>query len=69
MTRFSAFSHHRLDKNKDGKFDREELAELAQVNVESLSEYEYFSFLKKGRARLRNLAASRITISAMTARR
>lgn len=47
---FSAFSTTGLDKNKDGKFDREELAELAQVNVESLSEYEYFSFLKKGRA-------------------
>lgn len=47
---FSAFSTMGLDKNKDGKFDRDELAELAQVNVESLSEYEYFSFLKKGRA-------------------
>lgn len=47
---FSAFSTSGLDKNKDGKLDRSELAELAQVNVESLSEYEYFSFLKKGRA-------------------
>lgn len=47
---FSAFSTTGLDKNKDGKLDREELAELAQVNVESLNEYEYFTFLKKGRA-------------------
>lgn len=47
---FSAFSTTGLDKNKDGKLDREELAELAQVNVESLNEYEYFSFLKQGRA-------------------
>lgn len=47
---FSAFSTTGLDKNRDGKLDREELAELAQVNVESLNEYEYFSFLKQGRA-------------------
>jgi ABC-type uncharacterized transport system substrate-binding protein len=35
-----------LDKNKDGKYDREELAELAKVNVEGLKDFEYFTFPK-----------------------
>lgn len=46
---FSAFSTAGLDTNKDGKLDREELASLAQVNVESLSEYAYFTFIRKGK--------------------
>jgi ABC-type uncharacterized transport system substrate-binding protein len=46
---FSAFSTMGLDKNKDGKLDREELGELAKINVESLSEYGYFSELKTGK--------------------
>ncbi len=45
---FSAFSTTGLDINKDGKLDKGELAALAQVNVESLQEYEFFTFLKKG---------------------
>lgn len=46
---FSAFSTTGLDTNKDGKLDRAELADLAKVNVESLSEYAYFTFLRKGK--------------------
>lgn len=46
---FSAFSTTGLDTNKDGKLDREELSSLAQVNVESLSEYAYFTYLRKGK--------------------
>lgn len=46
---FSAFSTAGLDTNKDGKLDRAELASLAQVNVESLSEYAYFTYLRKGK--------------------
>lgn len=46
---FSAYSTMGLDKNKDGKLDREELSDLAKVNVESLSEYAYFSDLKTGK--------------------
>ncbi len=42
---FSAFATQGLDENKDGKLTREELQPLAQVNVESLSEYDYFSDL------------------------
>ncbi len=33
-----------LDKNKDGKFSREELSELAKINIEGLKEFEYFTF-------------------------
>jgi len=46
---FSAFSTAGLDTNKDGKLDRAELASLAQVNVESLNEYAYFTYLRKGK--------------------
>ncbi len=42
---FSAFASQGLDDNKDGKLSREELQPLAKVNVESLSEYDYFSDL------------------------
>lgn len=48
---FSTFSTQGLDKNKDGKLDREELAELAKVNVESLSEYGYFTDIKSGKTK------------------
>jgi ABC-type uncharacterized transport system substrate-binding protein len=33
-----------LDKNNDGVYDREELAELAKVNVEGLKEFAYFTY-------------------------
>lgn len=42
---FSAFASQGLDENGDGTLSREELQPLAQVNVESLSEYAYFSDL------------------------
>lgn len=35
-----------LDTNKDGVYSREELAELAKVNVEALKEFGYFTFPK-----------------------
>lgn len=37
-----------LDKNGDGKYDREELKELAQVNIDGLKEFSYFTFAKAG---------------------
>lgn len=46
---FSTYATAGMDTNKDGRLDRAELAELAKVNVESLSEYGFFSFLKKGK--------------------
>jgi ABC-type uncharacterized transport system substrate-binding protein len=33
-----------LDKNKDGAYSREELAELAQVNIDGLKEFDYFTY-------------------------
>ena len=45
---FSAFATQGLDKNNDGLLSREELAELAQINVESLKEFEYFTVGKSG---------------------
>jgi ABC-type uncharacterized transport system substrate-binding protein len=37
-----------LDKNGDGKYDRQELAELAQVNIDGLKEFDYFTYAKLG---------------------
>jgi ABC-type uncharacterized transport system substrate-binding protein len=45
---FSSFATQGLDKNNDGKLSREELADLAKVNVESLKEFGYFTASKKG---------------------
>lgn len=45
---FSEFATQGMDTNKDGVFSREELAELAKVNVETLQESDYFTFGKSG---------------------
>lgn len=45
---FSAFATQGLDKDNDGKLSREELKELAEVNVTSLEEFNYFSVAKSG---------------------
>lgn len=45
---FSAFATQGLDENGDGIFSREELAELSKVNIESLSEFEYFTYVQMG---------------------
>jgi len=42
---FSAFAIQGLDSDGDGKLTAEELKPLAQVNVESLQEYGFFTFL------------------------
>ena len=41
---YSAMAVEGLDTNKDGKYRREELAELAKVNVTSLKDFGYFTF-------------------------
>jgi ABC-type uncharacterized transport system substrate-binding protein len=33
-----------LDKNNDGVYDREELSELAKVNIDGLKDFSYFTF-------------------------
>lgn len=35
-----------LDTNNDGKYDRKELTELAQVNIDGLKEFDYFTYAK-----------------------
>jgi ABC-type uncharacterized transport system substrate-binding protein len=42
---FSAFATQGLESKEKGKFTREELAPLAKVNVESLKEYGYFTYV------------------------
>ena len=49
---FSSFATQGLDKDGDGKLSREELQPLAQTNVESLKEFEYFTFAKLGGKKL-----------------
>jgi ABC-type uncharacterized transport system substrate-binding protein len=49
---FSAMATEGLDANRDGVLSREELAELAKVNVETLKESDYFTFAKSGEGRL-----------------
>ena len=41
---YTAMAVEGLDTNKDGKFDREELAELAKANIDGLKEFAYFTF-------------------------
>jgi ABC-type uncharacterized transport system substrate-binding protein len=49
---FSAFASQGLDADHDGKLSREELAELAKTNVESLKEFDYFTYAKIGSRKL-----------------
>jgi ABC-type uncharacterized transport system substrate-binding protein len=42
---FSAFAIQGLDNDNDGKLTRKELQPLARVNVESLHEYDFFTYL------------------------
>ncbi|MGL4395336.1 MAG: DUF1007 family protein [Hyphomicrobium sp.] len=50
---YTAMAVQGLDKNGDGKYDREELAELAQVNMDGLKDFDYFTFPKLGDAALK----------------
>jgi ABC-type uncharacterized transport system substrate-binding protein len=43
---YSAYATQGLEAKQKGKFTREELTELAEVNVTSLKEFDYFSFAK-----------------------
>ncbi|MEC9368947.1 MAG: DUF1007 family protein [Pseudomonadota bacterium] len=45
---FSSYAVLGLDTNEDGTYDRKELAELAQVNVSSLKEFDFFTFIRLG---------------------
>lgn len=41
---YTAMAIDGLDVDKDGKYTREELAELAKVNIEALKDFGYFTF-------------------------
>jgi ABC-type uncharacterized transport system substrate-binding protein len=41
---YTASAVQGLDANNDGNYDRAELTELAQLNIEGLKEFEYFTF-------------------------
>jgi len=43
---FSAFATQGLEAKKKGEFTREELAPLAEVNVTSLKDFDYFTYAK-----------------------
>ena len=43
---FSTFATQGLESKKKGEFTREELQPLAKVNVESLKEYDFFTYAK-----------------------
>ena len=43
---FSVFATQGIEGKKKGEFTREELAPLAAVNVDSLKEYDFFTFAK-----------------------
>lgn len=49
---YTAMAIQGLDTNKDGIYSREELAELAQVNIEGLKDFKFFTFAKLGAAEL-----------------
>ncbi len=60
---YSAFAVQGLDKNGDGRLSEEELAELAQVNVESLHEFDFFTFARANgqRQQFNQPTAARLT--------
>jgi ABC-type uncharacterized transport system substrate-binding protein len=50
---YTATAIEGLDANRDGKYDRQELAELAKVNIDGLKEFAYFTYAKLGSGELK----------------
>jgi ABC-type uncharacterized transport system substrate-binding protein len=50
---YTAMAVEGLDKNHDGKYDRDELAELAKVNMDGLKDFDYFTYAKLGTGELK----------------
>lgn len=46
---YTAMAIQGLDTNGDGTYSREELAELAKVNIDGLKEFDYFTLAKLGK--------------------
>lgn len=49
---YTAMAIQGLDTNNDGVYSREELAELAQVNIDGLKDFKFFTFAKLGASEL-----------------
>lgn len=49
---YTATAIEGLDKNGDGVYSRDELADLAKTNMEGLKEFEYFTFAVLGKEKL-----------------
>jgi ABC-type uncharacterized transport system substrate-binding protein len=49
---FSQMATLNLDRNNDGKLTQDELDPLAQINMDSLKEYDYFTYLLAGGRKL-----------------
>lgn len=49
---YTAMAIQGLDKNGDGTYSREELAELANVNIEGIKEFDYFTDVRLGDKRI-----------------
>ncbi|WP_295556212.1 DUF1007 family protein [uncultured Hyphomicrobium sp.] len=50
---YTAMAIQGLDTNGDGQYSREELKELAQVNIDGLKEFGYFTQAKLGKAEVK----------------
>ena len=50
---YTAMAVQGLDKNNDGAYTREELSELAKINMEGLKDFGYFTFAKLAGADLK----------------
>ena len=55
---YTATAIEGLDKNKDGIYDRKELAELAKVNIDGLKEFAFFTHAFLGGRKLATGEAS-----------
>ena len=49
---YTAMAIQGLDKNGDGIYSREELAELANTNMQGLSEFDYFTYATLAKAKV-----------------
>lgn len=50
---YTAMAIQGLDANGDGDYSREELAELAEVNIDGLKEFDYFTLAKLGKTAIK----------------
>ena len=50
---YTAMALEDMPKNKDGGYTREQLAELAKVNIDGLKEFDYFTFATVGKTLLK----------------